>query len=109
MAQFSIKQNDTLPSIRSVLKDAANNPIPLPGGTSVRFHLRQVNSTDIKVDAPATVEDSPTATVRYDWVDGDTDIAGDFLAEWEVQYSGGGKLSVPNITDITVLIYPELA
>lgn len=106
--QFSIKQGDTLPPIRSILKDAANNVVPLPVGTTVKFHLKKVSGS-IKVDAAATIVDVPTAEVKYDWVDGDTDEAGDFVAEWEVTYSGGGTLSVPNTTDIEVKIYPQLA
>ena len=50
---FSIKQNDTSPSLQAILKDGGLNPVDLTGA-SVRFHMKAIGG-DIKVDRKSVV------------------------------------------------------
>src|SRR5689334_12703764 len=96
MADFYIKQNDTAPKIKALLKDATGAPVAMGTVDEVRFNMRKLGDTLAKVDAVATVTNSLTAEVEYAWQAGDTDDAGTFYAEWEVHYNDGTELSVPN-------------
>lgn len=58
--------------------------------STVKFKMRAAGSSTLKVDANATIVTAASGDVRYDWLDGDTDTAGDYLAWWEV--TTGGKV-----------------
>lgn len=103
---FSLKKDDTLPAIQATLAldGVAVNLI----GCTLRFIMTNKATGAVKVDAPATVVDSVLGVVRYDWLAADTDTAGTFNGEFEVQ-DGSGKLeSFPNTKNITIKITPDL-
>lgn len=57
--------------------------------STVRFKMRAVGSSTLKVDAAATIVAPATAgNVRYDWAAADVDTAGEFLVWWEVTTTG---------------------
>jgi hypothetical protein len=103
---FTIKQNDTSPSLQATLKDASDNPIGLVGAT-VMFHLKSLDGT-IKVDAEMTVTDADNGVVQYDWQSGDTDTVGSYYAEFEVTYSDGTIETFPNNSNLSISIRAEL-
>lgn len=103
---FSIKQNDTSPSLQALLKDADRNPIDLVGA-SVRFHMKSVEGV-VKVDASMTVVNQDNGIVQYDWVTGDTDTVGTYNVEFEVTYSDGAIETFPNTGSIVVNVVREL-
>lgn len=113
MADFFIKQNDTSPVIQSILKDSAGDPANLTDAT-VEFHMTDSDGT-IKIntsDNVSIVGDPLNGTVKYEWqANGtkDTDVAGEFKAEWEVTYSDGSIETFPNDGSIIILITKELA
>ena len=53
-------------------------------GATVKFRMRAVGSSTLKVDAAATVVTAVDGTVRYDWAAADVDTAGDYLGWWRV-------------------------
>lgn len=95
MADFTIKQNDTGPSFRQLLKFPDGSVVPLASAT-VKFVMRDRSTGMVKVNTAATVEDVPTAAVRWDPLAADTATPGDYDAEWHVFPSGGGRISVPD-------------
>ena len=103
---FSIRQNDTSPSLQALLKDADRNPIDLTGA-SVRFHMKAVGG-EVKVDQPMTVVDQDNGVVQYDWVTGDTDTVGTYNVEFEVTYSDGAIETFPNKGNLAVNVTKEL-
>lgn len=96
MAEFNIKQNDSLPKIRVAL---AIDGVALDlTSCIVAFKLRQQGTDALKVNAAATVVGAPTAgVVEYAWASGDTDTPGRYDAEFEVTVSGGGIFSTPTV------------
>lgn len=104
---FSIKQNDTSPSLQAILKDGGLNPVDLTGA-SVRFHMKAIGG-DIKVDAPMTVVDQDNGVVQYDWGSGDTNTVGTYAVEFEVTYSDGAIETFPNKGSLAVNVTRELA
>lgn len=57
--------------------------------STVKFRMRAVGSSTLKVDAAATVVTAASGDVRYDWVSADVDTAGDYLGWWRVTLPSG--------------------
>jgi hypothetical protein len=104
---FFIKQNDTSPALQATLKDGADAVVSLVG-CSVRFHMRPVGSTIVKIDAAATVSDAEGGVVYYSWIASDTDTIGSYECEFEVTYAGGEIESFPNNRFIDVEITDDI-
>jgi hypothetical protein len=105
---FFLKQNDTSPSIRAKLVDGSGVTVNL-AGCAIRFHMRPGFGGAIKVDAPASVIDSATGVVQYNWAPADTDVVGQFIGEFEVTFPGGIIETFPNYTNLQITISPEIA
>lgn len=74
-----------LPKITETIT-SGGSPVDLTGAT-VRFKMRPVGSSTLKVDAAATVTTPAAGAVEYAWASADVDTAGLFLAWWEVTSS----------------------
>lgn len=103
---FSIKQNDTSPSLQATLKDASLTAINLVGAT-VRFHMKSVDGT-LKIDQPMTVVTPLEGIVQYDWQAGDTDTVGTYYVEFEVTYFDNSVETFPNNGNKVVSVVKEL-
>lgn len=78
---------DLQPSISDTIT-VGGSPFNLSSSTVV-FKMRPVGSTALKVSADAVAVSPKTdGVVRYDWVSGDVDTAGVYLAWWEVTTTG---------------------
>jgi hypothetical protein len=105
---FYIKQNDTSPALLATLQDADGNAVNVTGG-SIRFHMRQIGSTAIVVDAAAVIVTPLQGTVRYDWLAADTAEIGSYQAEFEVTYADASIETFPNDGYIRVKIIDDVA
>ena len=103
---FSIKQNNTSPSLLATLKDANDVPVNITGA-DVRFHMKSLEGV-VKIDSDMTVVNSAEGLVRYDWVVGDTDTFGTYYVEFEVAYIDGSVETFPNTGSLVVSVVKEL-
>ncbi len=107
MADFTLRQNDRLPSIAATLKNADGTPIDLTGAT-VKFQMNSAAGTN-KINSSATVVSAVAGTVQYDWGATDTDTVGDYVACWEITFSSTKKLTCPNGSNYSITIVADLA
>lgn len=108
MADFTIKQNDLLPEISGICQDAAGVAVNLTTATGVAFHMVASVGGATKVNAAAVVVDATNGIVKYSWAGTDTNLVGDFLAEFEVTFPGPKQLTFPNDSNLTVSIVDDL-
>jgi hypothetical protein len=101
-------RNDTLPNLDVTLTDADNDAIDL---TDSEVTFTMVDATDITsqkvVEQDCIIlSGQGTGMVRYLWDATDTNTAGAYLAQFEIVYDAGGKLTVPT-TDSLVIVVME--
>jgi hypothetical protein len=104
---FYIKQNDTSPNLRAVLKDGDEDPINLTDAT-INFHMRTVGGETAVVDAAASIVTAEAGIVQYIWDAADTATVGSYQAEFEVTFSGGKVETFPNNGYIRVEITDDI-
>lgn len=107
MADFTIKAHDRLPVIQAVL-GTGGAEVNLTGATSVKFIMKPVSGSTVKVNSAATIVDPVAGLVQYDWLAIDTDTPGEYLAEWEVTWSGGKKQTFPTLSYHSVNVNADL-
>jgi hypothetical protein len=105
---FYIKENDTSPALRAVLKDSDGVSVDLTGA-SVRFHMRNANGGILVVNKPATIVTAASGIVDYNWDAEDTTVVGQFEIEFEVTFPDGGIQTFPNQGYGTVVVADDLA
>lgn len=106
---FTIKEGDTQPSLEAFLKDENRQPRDLTNAAGVRFHMKNVSTQDVTVDASAQIISASDGRVLYQWQSGDTDKPGRYEAEFEVTYDSGGTETFPNDGNIDVYIEEQIA
>lgn len=103
---YEIKRNDRRPYWRVQLT-ANGVPVDLTGASAVRFTMK--SGTTIKVNKqPMTVITAASGIAEYRWGPTDTDAAGTFNAEVEVDW-GGELQSFPSTGYFTITINLDLA
>jgi hypothetical protein len=103
---FKIKQGNTAPVLKAVLQRTdedgeVEGPADLSGVDTITFTMRNKTSLVVQVnEAEADVVGDPTlGEVEYEWQPGDTDVAGNFLGEFDVTYTNGKTETFPNGED----------
>lgn len=107
MPDFVLKSHDRLPAIRAALS-TAGEPVDLTAATGVTFIMKATQGNTVKVNAAATIVSAEEGVVQYEWLAADTDTAGEYIAEWQVVWSGGKKQSFPTLSYHTVSILADL-
>ena len=101
---FYIKQGDTLPIIKATLTDAAGVPIDLTGTT-----VRLLTAWGLSAVAAFTNPPGVDGKIQYAWAVGNTDAPpGIYNGEFEVDWGGGAKQTVPNDSHIKIHIVEDL-
>lgn len=100
MATFSIKQNDTSPSISYALTPTS----VILTGAAVSFRYRPVGDEAWVTRSASIVTETETPTVGYDWIAADTATAGFYEAEFVVTYSDDTVETFPNSSFIDIEI-----
>lgn len=96
--EIRIKKGSTEPSIQFRLFNMDNFlPVDLTGAQIKFFMEGPENSTDIKkFEGEGDVVVSPlTGIGKYEWHPGDTDTAGIYRSEFEINLKDGMKIKVP--------------
>jgi len=104
---FSIKQNDTSPSLQATLTDYSGAAINLTNCV-VNFHMKNVNGS-LTINSQMTIVSALNGIVQYNWVSGDTNVPGTYYVEFEVTYPNTSIETFPNNNNDTLIIYPSLA
>lgn len=89
MDTFIIKSGDLQPPYEPQLLDGGT-PVDLSTAVEVRMRMRSSQGGPLVIDSPMTIVGSPVdGMLRYQWVDGDTDVVGKFYVEFVVTWPGG--------------------
>jgi hypothetical protein len=108
MTEFWIKQFDRLPSLELDLLRGDGTAQNLSGCTA-RFLMRLRGQNEVTVNAAMTVVDAVNGIVRYDWADGDTDVAGVYRGEVEVTTADGKRITFPSNGYVAVRVLDDIA
>jgi hypothetical protein len=103
---FKIKRFDRLPPLDVQLVSDVG-PVNLTSASSVTFLMRDVDK-NVVINAPMTVLDPATGTVRYLWNLGDTAEIGSYKAEIEVLWAEGKPQTFPASSYFRVKIYEDI-
>jgi hypothetical protein len=114
---WTIKRGATSPPYRATLRQANKTPIDLSGADHANFVMRLRNETVPTVDAQASIIQSGDAltgtdvgVVEYDWVLGDTDVAGVYDVEFALyDINGAVYARIPNDSYLEVQILGNLS
>lgn len=84
---FEIAKGQLSPSYQDVITiDGVAQDIT---AATVRFRMRAVGSSTLKVDAEAVKVTPASGIARYDWAGTDTDTTGSYLGWWQVTWGNG--------------------
>jgi len=110
---FKIKRNDTLPVLQVNLTSTGNlgekTEFDITDVDLITFTMVKTKCNTTKIfEQSATTTCASGSTFEYAWQDGDTDEAGEFLGEFELNFSNGKRLSVPSMGGILIEILEDL-
>lgn len=107
-ARFVIKRHARRPYLRMYVKDQDGNAFDFTGAVDVTFILSDFDGN--LVFAKTGVIETPVTSgyLKYEWAAGDTDTAGEYRAEFDVNYGGSEKLTIPTKGNLLVKIYEDL-
>ena len=109
---FTIKQNDTLPAMEVVVRTRGDLdeiiPFNLSGVTACTFSMADDCGNIVISSAAAQITCVSGGTIQYNWIDGDTVESGKFIAEFELNFSSGNKMTIPTIGNIGVQILSDI-
>lgn len=108
MARIVLKKDDLRPHVVATLTDATGSVVDLSTAVSVRFIMRAPGETTAKVDSTGSVLTAVSGEVGYAWALGDTNTAGVFQAEFEVNWGGSVYQTFPAEDYIEVEIVSDL-
>lgn len=109
---FTIKRNDTLPTLTVNVKTRGefNQVLPfnLSAVTSCTFSMAD-DSGGLKVSSMSgTVISASAGTIQYVWNVDDTNTSGKYRGEFELIFAGGNKMSIPNLGYIDIEILDDI-
>lgn len=105
--KFTIRQNDTLPSLTATLIDVNGNPVNLTGA-SVVFKMVIRHGVTPVVNRAASILSPTAGTVSFTWQAADTQNEGTYLGNFIVTYGSGAIETFPNTEPFIVEIPAEL-
>lgn len=107
-ARFVIKRHARRPYLRMYVKNQDGNAFDFTGAVDVTFILSDADDTLVFTKTGIIETPVTSGYLKYEWAAGDTSVAGEYRAEFDVNYGGGQKLTVPTKGNILVKIYEDL-
>ncbi len=106
--EFIIKRNDTLPALQLCLIDrgclGGKESFNLDGVTGATFTMTN-DCGEYKIfGKTAQIVSSSGGTIQYNWDAEDTNEAGKFNGEFQLLFSDGNKMSIPQNGQISINI-----
>jgi len=110
---FAIKRNDTMPSLMVNVIDRGRllqkQYYSLSGVTGVTFTMVDTSCDIAKIlNQEAQITCVSGGVIQYNWKLGDTNVSGNYKGEFELSYTGGGKLTIPQVGGIDIEINDDL-
>ena len=93
-----IKKNDLQPHYPEQVKDSAGTVVNLTGATIYCTMKNIVDDGTLKINRQTTginISDAVQGKFEYQWQTGNTDTAGKYYIEFEINPASGGKFTVP--------------
>jgi hypothetical protein len=112
--KFTIKRNDTLPNLIVNVIDRGclyeKQSFSLSGVTGVTFSMLNTDCDYHKISLKeAQIQCVSGGTIQYIWDPEDTNESGNYLGEFELTFTGGGKMSIPQIGGINIEIVDDIS
>lgn len=111
---FWIKTGDLEPPLRSTLRDGNGDRVDI-NGAEISIVIRPQRGPerapivdDIAENDQDDGDPETFGDVHYDWAEGDTDLAGGYVAEWKVLYTSGRIETFPDDSNLRVAILESL-
>ena len=105
---FWIKRNDDNPSLDVALRDDRDRAVDLTGATIV-FHMRNTADDTVKISGGSvSILSATRGEVRFTFSTTNTDTAGNYEAEFQVTFVGGGVETFPNDSYIDIIISEDV-
>jgi len=102
----TIKQGDTYPPLKALLQMDNGEGIKILGAT---VNLIIVDENDVELlNKSVTIIDGTTGEVEYKWLPSDTATVGEFRGEFEITWTDGSIVTVPNDSYFIINIVKEL-
>jgi hypothetical protein len=105
---ITLKRHDTGPRVELLLVNDDETPFDLTGYSDATFILASRSPSAEVLIAAAAVVDVASGSLRYTWLAGDTDLSGDFDAEFEVFDLDGRRRTFPPDAHIWVQVLDDL-
>lgn len=109
MADFTIGQGDVLPVLNDTLTYTDGTAVNLAGCT-VRIIVRALTGVNpiINTTTGVTIVNAAAGQVSYTFTANDTALAGQYLAKWQVTFTGGQIQQFPTIGEIEITVEENL-
>jgi len=101
--EFVMKVDDMRPGISGTIVDGNGDAVSLAACTPT-LKWWPVGDSSSPNSVTMTVDSEPAGTLSYDWVSGDLDTVGKFLAEIELDFGPAGVRTAPSEGYLTIRV-----
>lgn len=108
--KFNTKRHSQRPYLRMRVQDSEGDAFDFTGAVGATFVMYTKADEPVeKVNASAVIVGDPTEGIlEYQWEAVDVDTAGEYLAEFDVNYGAGETLTLPSNGNILVTIFADV-
>ena len=85
-------------NLNFTLQDSQGNLFSLTGSSSLLFRVQRYGNAHLKFASPMVVDSLAAGTCHYTVNQGDFDLAGQYVAEIQVNFSTSESITFSNIT-----------